>query len=198
MTVMISLKVRDGREDDYWSWQESVNDVAAWLNSSACQELLDKGRSLFDGPARQEVLARQAPPRDVVTAVVSHVVRPGREQGFIRWREKARRAQERASGFIGFELFRPVPGIQVNWVAMLRFDTRKHLDEWLQSDTRNKLLEEGRDHFADYDLQLLEVLPVADRNLRLDHRLSRRGRVDGAARGSICTNSAAPHTSMTH
>lgn len=161
MTVVISLKVRDGREDDYRSWQESVNDVAAWLNSSARQELLDKGRSLFDGPARQE-------------------------------------AQERASGFIGFELFRPVPGIQDNWVAMLRFDTREHLDEWLQSDTRNKLLEEGRDHFADYDLQLPEVLPVADRNLRLDHRVSRRGRVDGDARGSICTNSAAPQTSMTH
>ncbi|WP_433170430.1 antibiotic biosynthesis monooxygenase [Actinoallomurus sp. CA-150999] len=190
-TVIISLKIHKGREDDYRRWQERVNAVAhafegfeetevqppgpvdqdvwvviyrfsdvarltAWLDSPARGELLDEGRSLFDGPAKQEVLAGEAPRRDVITAVISHEVRPGREQDFVRWQEKARNAQERFPGFMGFELFRPVPGIQENWVAIFRFDTREHLNAWLESETRRKLLEEGRRYFAEYELRKID------------------------------------------
>ncbi|MEV0401500.1 antibiotic biosynthesis monooxygenase [Actinoallomurus sp. NPDC050550] len=126
--------------------------LTAWLGSPARGELLDEGRPLFDGPAKQEVLAGEAPRQDAITAVISHRVRPGREQDFVRWQEKARNAQGRFPGFMGFELFRPVPGIQENWVAIFRFDTREHLNDWLESETRQKLLAEGRRYFAEYEL----------------------------------------------
>ena len=187
VTVVISLRVRNDREDGYRRWQEDVNAVArgfdgfegaevhppgpgdpdvwnvvyrfadigrltAWLNSSERQDLLDEGRSLFEGPAKQEVLTGQAHARDFVTAVVSHEVRPGREQSFVRWQERTQRAQEKSPGFMGFELLKPVPGIQEKWVALVRFDTQEHLDEWLESDSRKKLLEEGGDHFSNFEV----------------------------------------------
>ncbi|WP_242705197.1 MULTISPECIES: antibiotic biosynthesis monooxygenase [Streptomyces] len=105
---------------------------------------LPSGNPFGGTPAEQESGA--------VTGVVSHVVEPGREQGFLRWQAKALKAQEKAPGFMGSELFRPVQGVQERWVAVFRFDSREHLDDWLASDVRQGLLEEGRRYFASYDV----------------------------------------------
>ncbi|MCD0453024.1 antibiotic biosynthesis monooxygenase [Actinocorallia sp. API 0066] len=187
-TVVISLKVGKGREDEYRRWQEKVNGVArsfpgfedtevyrpesggenvwvvvyrfadvgrltAWLDSRVRQSLLDQARDLFDEAPHQEVLAGQAPSHDVITAVISHDVRRGREHDFLRWQSRVRKAQETFPGFMGLELFKPVPGVQDKWVAAVRFDTREHLDAWLESDSRRKLLAEGSNCIADYDVQ---------------------------------------------
>ncbi|MGI8334106.1 antibiotic biosynthesis monooxygenase [Actinomadura scrupuli] len=190
-SVVIYLKVREGREEEYRHWQDRIDAVArgfagfedtevypagpdqpgawvvvyrfrdvglltAWLDSTARRELLDEGLPLFDGPAKQEVLTGGAPSREVVTAVISHRVRPGREEEFARWQDRVRRAQEKFPGFLGSELFSPVPGIQDNWVAVVRFATRVHLDEWLESDERARLLEQGRGDFVSYDVRKIK------------------------------------------
>ena len=54
---------------------------------------------------------------------------------------------------MGLELFDPVPGVQDKWVAVFRYDSREHLDEWLESEARAKLLEEGKRYFAGYDVR---------------------------------------------
>jgi len=130
--------------------------LTAWLESSERQKLLAEGRPLFDGTPTQEVLAGGAPPpamEAAVTAVISHDVRPGREEDFVRWQNKVLKAQEKYPGFMGTELFKPVEGIQDNWVVVFRFDTREHLDEWLASGAREKLLQEGQDYFSSYDVR---------------------------------------------
>lgn len=129
--------------------------LTAWLESDRRQELLAEGRRFFEGPPTQEVLrggarAEQAP--ETVTAVVSHEVKPGREEGFLRWQEKVLKAQERSPGFMGSELFKPVEGVQERWVVVFRFDSRDHLEDWLESDVRSRLLEEGRTYFVSYDV----------------------------------------------
>ncbi|MHB9863527.1 antibiotic biosynthesis monooxygenase [Streptomyces sp. YIM S03343] len=132
-----------------------IDKLTAWLDSGARRELLDEGRPLFDGSPTQEVLAGAAPPpakEEAVTAVISHHVRPGREEEFARWQDKVLKAQGKFPGFMGTELFRPVEGIQENWVVVFRFDTREHLDQWLASDVRAGLLEEGEDYFSTYDV----------------------------------------------
>jgi antibiotic biosynthesis monooxygenase (ABM) superfamily enzyme len=130
-----------------------IDRLTGWLNSPAHRELLDEGRSLFDRPAKQEVLIGGAPSREVVTAVISHKVRPGREQDFLRWQDRIEKAQEEFPGFMGFELFKPVPGIQDNWVTVVRFAARENLDEWLGSDVRKELLDEGRECVVSYDVR---------------------------------------------
>ncbi|TVL93213.1 antibiotic biosynthesis monooxygenase [Streptomyces sp. SAJ15] len=130
-----------------------VDQLTAWLESSARRELLDEGRPLFDGSPTQEILAGGTPARDVVTAVISHEVRPGRERDFMRWQDKVLAEQEKQSGFMGSELFKPVQGVQDRWVVVFRYDTREHLDRWLDSEARKKLLEEGRQYFSAYDVR---------------------------------------------
>ncbi len=130
-----------------------MDQLTTWLNSDERRELLEQGRVLFEEPPTQEVLAGGTPVRDAVTAVISHEVRPEQERAFVRWQEKVLTAQRKFPGFMGSELFRPVKGVQDNWVAVFRFDSRQHLDEWLESTARRRLLDEGRDFFVSYDVR---------------------------------------------
>ncbi|MGR6970452.1 antibiotic biosynthesis monooxygenase [Streptomyces cynarae] len=143
-------------EDNQWVVVfrfSGVDQLSAWLESAARRELLHDGRDLFEGKSSQEVLSGGRPAREAVTAVVSHDVKPGRERDFLRWQDKVLKTQQKYRGFKGSELFAPVEGIQDRWVVMFRFDTREHLDQWLESDVRGRLLEEGRDYFADFDVR---------------------------------------------
>ncbi|MFF1566763.1 antibiotic biosynthesis monooxygenase [Streptomyces sp. NPDC058293] len=134
-----------------------TDQLTAWLDSAARRELLAEGRALLEGTPTQEVLAGghiEEPDREEgVTAVISHDVRPGREQEFERWQKKVLREQEKYPGFMGTEFFKPVEGIQDHWVVVFRYDTREHLDAWLDSSNRERLLEEGRDYFASYEVR---------------------------------------------
>lgn len=187
-TVLITLTVHDGREDEYLRWQDRVKKVmsrfsgfeamdvypptsggmnqwviifrfseigrlASWLNSRERQELLDEGRYLFEEQAQEILAAEKAPIQDIVTAVISHDIRPGHERDFEQWQEKVRKVMGKSPGFMGYELFRPVPPLQEKWVAVFRFDNRQHLDDWLGSERRAKLLDEGRKYYARYDVQ---------------------------------------------
>ncbi|MDF3300372.1 antibiotic biosynthesis monooxygenase [Streptomyces tropicalis] len=188
MTVVISQKVRRGREDDYRRWQDRTNEAAgefdgfegteqyappspggnewvvvyrfshldqltAWMRSDTRRELLEQGRDLFDEAPAQEVLAGGTPVHEAVTAVISHDVRPDQERAFVGWQGKILAAQRKFPGFMGSELFRPVKGVQDKWVTVFRFDTRHHLDTWLESPTRRKLLAEGQGAFVSYDVR---------------------------------------------
>ncbi|MFE7772507.1 antibiotic biosynthesis monooxygenase [Streptomyces sp. NPDC057445] len=130
-----------------------VEQLTAWLHSNERQQLLDEGRSLFDGTPTQEVLTGGTPTHDVVTAVISHDVLPGRERDFMRWQDKITKEQEKHPGFMGSEMFKPVEGVQDRWVVAFRFDSHEHLDGWLDSEARERLLEEGRDYFRSYDVR---------------------------------------------
>ncbi|GAA4836211.1 antibiotic biosynthesis monooxygenase [Saccharopolyspora rosea] len=131
----------------------TIEQLATWLDSEERRELLDEGEDLFEEEPKQEILAGEAPPPDAVTAVVSHDIKPGHEREFAQWQHKVRKVQEKTPGFMGLELFDPVPGVQDKWVAVFRYDSREHLDEWLESETRAKLLEEGKRYFAGYDVR---------------------------------------------
>ena len=52
-------------------------------------------------------------------------------------------AQSRAPGFQGYRFEPPVPGVQENWLAILRFDTEANLQRWLDSPERRTLLQEA-------------------------------------------------------
>ena len=132
-----------------------LDQLTTWLESSERQQVAKEGEHLFDGPVSQEVLAGDAPTpeKEAVTAVIPHDVRPGRERDFERWQEKARKVQEQSPGFRGYELFRPVPGLQEKWVAVVRYDSAEHLDDWLHSDSRERLLEEGGNYFSQYEVK---------------------------------------------
>jgi antibiotic biosynthesis monooxygenase (ABM) superfamily enzyme len=84
--------------------------------------------------------------------VVSHAVRPQDEEAFLEWQHRMTEAEKLAPGFGGSELFRPVPGVQDDWVAVYRFATADDLEHWLNSEARQQLLREG-ERFEDFQLR---------------------------------------------
>jgi uncharacterized protein len=114
------------------------------------EAVLRRGADLFDGPASQHVLVRDDG-AGLVTVVVSHPVDPADEDTFLAWQERVTDAERKFAGFRGAELFRPVPGLQDEWTALYRYDTDEHLNAWLESTERKRLLEQGR-RFNDFRL----------------------------------------------
>ncbi|MGP0029476.1 MAG: antibiotic biosynthesis monooxygenase [Acidimicrobiales bacterium] len=130
---------------------DSRDHLGAWLASSERGDLLHRGAGIFDGPASQQVLIRERD-EDLITVVVSHPVDPAEEEAFLAWQGRVTEAEKAFAGYRGSELFRPVPGVQDEWTAMFRFDTQEHLDAWLGSPARARLLSEGR-KFHDFSLR---------------------------------------------
>ena len=112
----------------------------SWLTCEESAELVAEGRELIVGGIREQVVAlAQAP--EPVTAVSSFYVKPGSGTLYAELYERLVQALMAFPGFIGSELFPPIPGIQDDTVVLLSFDTREHLDAWLGSRERQQLLD---------------------------------------------------------
>jgi antibiotic biosynthesis monooxygenase (ABM) superfamily enzyme len=79
-----------------------------------------------------------------VSAVISTRIKPGSEAAFRAWEQRIAAAQSKAAGFQGYRFEPPLPGVQEDWLAILRFDSEANLQAWLDSPERQKLLEEAK------------------------------------------------------
>ncbi|MFD5426602.1 antibiotic biosynthesis monooxygenase [Streptomyces sp. NPDC127084] len=77
-----------------------------------------------------------------VTAIIGQRVRPGRDREFEKWQEEVNAAAARYPGFLGTETSPPT-ALQPDWVVVYRFDSIAHLQEWINSATRQTLLDSG-------------------------------------------------------
>ena len=78
-----------------------------------------------------------------VSAVISTRIKPGKEAEYRVWERKIAAAQSKARGLQGYRFEPPVPGVQEDYVAVLRFDTQANLQAWLDSPERKKLIDEA-------------------------------------------------------
>jgi uncharacterized protein len=142
--------------DDEGGWTTiyrfaSVDRLKSWLEGDELHRLLDQAADLFvDAPSRHVMLSEHA--EDTVTVVFSHRVDPRDEVDFQAFQRRTADAAQRFPGFRGNELLKPVPGIEDKWTALNRFDTAEHLDAWLESPERQRLLAEEGKRFADFEL----------------------------------------------
>ncbi len=82
------------------------------------------------------------PDTKVVTLVAAHRVSRGKEQEFQATVKRLMTAESRFAGFLGTEFIPPVPGVQDEWVTLIRFDSQEHLQAWFDSPERRELLKE--------------------------------------------------------
>ncbi|WP_211190677.1 antibiotic biosynthesis monooxygenase [Actinomycetospora sp. TBRC 11914] len=131
---------------------DAVEHLRGWLDSPVRRRLVEQGASLFDEPPTQQVLVADGEAARPATVVVSHTVAPREEAAFLAWQDRMTVAESRSPGFLGSELFRPVPGVQDDWTAVYRFASAADLEAWLASDERRALLDEGS-RFRDFRLR---------------------------------------------
>jgi len=75
-----------------------------------------------------------------VSAVISTRIKPGCEASYRAWERKIAAAQSRASGFQGYRFEPPIPGVQENFLAIVRFDSEANMQAWLHSPARLALI----------------------------------------------------------
>ncbi|MEU6294022.1 antibiotic biosynthesis monooxygenase [Streptomyces erythrochromogenes] len=80
------------------------------------------------------------------TVIIGHKIFPGLEREYEAWQEGVNAAAARYPGHLGAEIAPPTL-LQPDWVVVYRFDSVAHLQAWLNSATRQNLLDLGREYF---------------------------------------------------
>ena len=123
----------------------SLADAQRWLSSPERHAQLEGAAPMLLGRDDVHIVQEDAgPTRSApVSAVISTRVRPGKEAEYLAWERRMATAQSQATGLQGYRFEPPVPGVQEDFVAILRFDGEANLRAWLDSPERKKLLEEA-------------------------------------------------------
>jgi len=144
--VSSQLQPPDPQHPDDWVAIYQFSDAAhreAWIDSSTRQSLMIEGSDLIDGEAREQVLALSlAGGTEPVTAVVSFRVDPESLDAFHESFDRLVGRIQAFPGFLRCDLYPPVPGVQEESIVMFAFDSRDHLDAWLDSPERQDVLDE--------------------------------------------------------
>jgi antibiotic biosynthesis monooxygenase (ABM) superfamily enzyme len=85
------------------------------------------------------------------TAFITHRVRAGRHADYERWIGEIAPLSKASRGHLDWHIVRPIPGLTETYTVVIRFDTEAHLQEWLQSPARSRLIEKARPLFVDGD-----------------------------------------------
>jgi len=80
-------------------------------------------------------------PTTSVTAVITHLVRQGREAGYDEWLQGIGADARVFNGYLGAHILRPELGLSSDHVIVVQFDTCQHLEAWMQSETRRGWME---------------------------------------------------------
>jgi len=145
-----------------WVIQQRFADVeaaAAWLRSERRTRLVDAAQPMLAGHDDVHLVrdstvgVRPAP----VSAVISSRIRPGQEAAFRAWEQRIAAAQAKSPGFQGYRFEPPIPGVQEDWLAILRFDTERNLQTWLDSPERKKLLEETAPFLEEFHARVVRT-----------------------------------------
>ena len=133
----------------------STEAATSWLNSGLRLELLSRAQPMLAGPDDVHIIKDGASgvlPAPV-SAVISTRVKAGCENRYRVWEQRIAAAQAKAPGFQGYRFEPPMPGVQTDWVAILRFDCEANLEAWLNSPARGKLVEESAPLTEEYRIR---------------------------------------------
>lgn len=124
----------------------SAQQAQEWLRSPARLRLIEKIQPVLVGHDDIHLIEddQAGKPPDAVSAVISMRIAPGKEDAYREWGQRIAAAQAKYSGFQGFKVNPPIPGVQDDWVTVLQFDTEDHLNAWMASAERQALLDEAQ------------------------------------------------------
>lgn len=74
----------------------------------------------------------------LVTAVISHIVKPGREEGYEEWFHGIAADARKFKGHLGVSAIRPHDLAHPEYVVILKFDCYNNLKTWLESNIRQE------------------------------------------------------------
>lgn len=85
------------------------------------------------------------------TVVITHRVREGKNADYERWLNEISPLCKASPGYLDWHIVRPIPGLTGTYTVIIRFDTRAHLQAWMESPTRARLIEKVQPLFVTGD-----------------------------------------------
>jgi antibiotic biosynthesis monooxygenase (ABM) superfamily enzyme len=89
--------------------------------------------------------------------VISTRLKPGGEAAYRVWEQKIAAAQAQAPGFQGYRFDPPIPGVQENWLAIMRFDSEANMQAWMNSPMRLALLKEAEPFMEEFRARIVRT-----------------------------------------
>jgi antibiotic biosynthesis monooxygenase (ABM) superfamily enzyme len=75
------------------------------------------------------------------TVVITHRVRDDRHADYERWLDEIAPLCKASPGHLDWHIVRPIAGLSDTYTVIIRFDTKAHLQAWMESPTRAGLIE---------------------------------------------------------
>ncbi len=125
---------------------DTIANLRAWMDSPRRQTMLEDVSAMAAGPASQRVITAPGAehPAPLATLVIDYPVEAALTDDFLAWYDRVLQAQRDDDEFRGSELFRPVPGVQLEWTAVFRYGSATAMEAWLQSSAWADLRADGR------------------------------------------------------
>ncbi len=95
--------------------------------------------------------ASNADPLAGATVVITHRIREGLSTAYESWLQEIAPLCRESPGHLDWHIIRPVPGLTQTYTVIIRFDTATHLQEWMESPARARLIEKAEPLFVTGD-----------------------------------------------
>ncbi|WP_444913357.1 antibiotic biosynthesis monooxygenase [Microbulbifer sp. PAAF003] len=132
---------------------DTVAHLETFLGNNLLKDLIAFLEKKFSVEVVSQVIAGADQLTVPVTIVISKKVKPEFFREYMQWQKEIDKALKKYPGFLGAGLTKPIKGVQEEWVAIFRFDSNKHLDNWLNSDEHKRLVKRGEGFFEDVKIK---------------------------------------------
>ena len=75
------------------------------------------------------------------TVVITHRIRDGHQADYDHWLNEIGPLCRNSVGHLDWQIIRPIAGLTGTYTVIIRFDTREHLQQWMDSPIRQRLIE---------------------------------------------------------
>lgn len=119
----------------------SADSLRRWMESDERRGMIGELDACAEGPGSWQVVAGDDEETPPITVVYTHRVKSGHGEKFRAWREGILREMRAWPGFLGADVFDSRPGVQEDWVLVVRFDSAASFEGWMGSARRAKHIE---------------------------------------------------------
>ena len=85
------------------------------------------------------------------TVVITHRVRDGKQEQYDDWLDEIGPICRSSQGLLDWHIIRPIAGLTTKYTVIIRFDTQEHLQNWMESQERKRLIDKVRPILAKDD-----------------------------------------------
>lgn len=145
----VSLEIQSSEKDKKTIWTivqrfYHSEHALAWRNSQMRQELIGQLNAFTGANPIEELETEASTLTSGVTEVFVTHVNPDDEKAYHAWVAKIHQAEAKFPGFRSLYIQSPIQGKSQTWLTLLQFDSSEHLDQWLSSPERQKILNESQ------------------------------------------------------